>query len=171
MENLCLVQDFSRIVRFLVFIFDLGFFTDLNRISLENGCADWTISSYIKHEKFAELEHFLKNIREMREDQFSTFFNFTLKTLDSIGLQSKSAELMEKFSKNIPAAKKEKANLKEESTHVPNKNRDTCPTCNKEVQKDWKVCPFCKTSLPIICPCGRKIEPDWKYCPICGKNI
>ena len=58
-----------------------------------------------------------------------------------------------------------------------------CLSCGKEIDIEWKVCPFCESLLngeeKIFvkteekekykkCPsCGNDIEPDWTACPFC----
>ncbi|MDL2280761.1 zinc ribbon domain-containing protein [Selenomonadales bacterium OttesenSCG-928-I06] len=47
-----------------------------------------------------------------------------------------------------------------------------CPECLKEVQEDFKVCPYCGCSLKLQCKnCGAKLEQDWKVCPHCQEKI
>ncbi|MCB9779936.1 MAG: zinc ribbon domain-containing protein [Alphaproteobacteria bacterium] len=46
---------------------------------------------------------------------------------------------------------------------------NTCNACKKELQPDWKVCPFCGTSTQTKCAeCGKDIQPEWRACPYCG---
>jgi len=47
-----------------------------------------------------------------------------------------------------------------------------CPSCQKEIQVDWKMCPFCRASLTTeICSnCGKEMQTDWKKCPYCLSN-
>lgn len=51
-----------------------------------------------------------------------------------------------------------------------------CPHCNKPVENDWKVCPFCQESLVKFAvhyciKCGTGVEDSWKVCPKCGELI
>lgn len=45
-----------------------------------------------------------------------------------------------------------------------------CPRCGKEVEANWKVCPYCKTDLkPVICPHCRHANPSTSTrCQRCG---
>jgi len=49
-----------------------------------------------------------------------------------------------------------------------------CHKCKKEMQKDWKVCPFCATSIPQknkCTSCGKLIDPFWISCPFCDTPV
>ena len=47
--------------------------------------------------------------------------------------------------------------------------KSQCPNCEKEILKDFKICPYCEFALEYYCKnCDTKIEPDWKVCPYCG---
>jgi RNA polymerase subunit RPABC4/transcription elongation factor Spt4 len=44
-----------------------------------------------------------------------------------------------------------------------------CPTCRKEVSTDFKVCPYCASSLHTSCEsCGKPLKPEFKVCPYCA---
>ncbi|MBS3972944.1 MAG: zinc ribbon domain-containing protein [Erysipelotrichia bacterium] len=44
-----------------------------------------------------------------------------------------------------------------------------CPTCRKEVSADFKVCPYCASSLQTSCEsCGKPLKPEFKVCPYCA---
>jgi RNA polymerase subunit RPABC4/transcription elongation factor Spt4 len=44
-----------------------------------------------------------------------------------------------------------------------------CPTCRKEVGADFKVCPYCASSLHTSCEsCGKPLKPEFKVCPYCA---
>jgi RNA polymerase subunit RPABC4/transcription elongation factor Spt4 len=46
-----------------------------------------------------------------------------------------------------------------------------CPTCSKQVQEDFKICPYCATSLHHDCEqCGKSLKPEFKVCPYCGHH-
>jgi RNA polymerase subunit RPABC4/transcription elongation factor Spt4 len=45
-----------------------------------------------------------------------------------------------------------------------------CPTCRKEVSADFKVCPYCASSLQTSCEsCGKPLKPEFKVCPYCAR--
>lgn len=47
-----------------------------------------------------------------------------------------------------------------------------CPTCNKPVQADYQICPYCATALQRHCPnCHKEVGPDFKVCPYCRTNL
>lgn len=49
-----------------------------------------------------------------------------------------------------------------------------CPNCNKEVQSDWKGCPYCEVELKEekkCSSCGRPLDSDWKTCPFCSEKV
>jgi len=47
-----------------------------------------------------------------------------------------------------------------------------CPICGKQVEENWKICPYCKTELYNICyNCGKEIDSSWIVCPYCRKAI
>jgi type IV pilus assembly protein PilB len=44
-----------------------------------------------------------------------------------------------------------------------------CPACERKVETDMVVCPWCATTLDRgHCQgCGRELDPDWRICPWC----
>jgi RNA polymerase subunit RPABC4/transcription elongation factor Spt4 len=47
-----------------------------------------------------------------------------------------------------------------------------CPSCGREVEEDFDICPYCNSPLKKSCPsCKRGIEPDFVVCPYCGFNL
>jgi type IV pilus assembly protein PilB len=44
-----------------------------------------------------------------------------------------------------------------------------CPACERKVEPDMVVCPWCATTLDRgHCQgCGRELDPDWRICPWC----
>jgi RNA polymerase subunit RPABC4/transcription elongation factor Spt4 len=48
-------------------------------------------------------------------------------------------------------------------------SRATCPHCQKPVEADFLLCPWCHTELKKRCPgCQRALELEWSVCPYCG---
>ena len=44
-----------------------------------------------------------------------------------------------------------------------------CISCGNNVNKEYKICPYCGNSLDSKCSkCGTKISPNWILCPKCG---
>jgi type IV pilus assembly protein PilB len=44
-----------------------------------------------------------------------------------------------------------------------------CPACERKVEPDMVVCPWCATTLDRghCGGCGRELDPDWRICPWC----
>jgi type IV pilus assembly protein PilB len=44
-----------------------------------------------------------------------------------------------------------------------------CPACERKVEPDMVVCPWCATTLDRghCTGCGRELDPDWRICPWC----
>jgi len=54
---------------------------------------------------------------------------------------------------------------------APKTLESQCPSCDKKIEPDWKVCPYCEFALEYYCKnCDKKIEPDWRVCPYCGSK-
>jgi RNA polymerase subunit RPABC4/transcription elongation factor Spt4 len=44
-----------------------------------------------------------------------------------------------------------------------------CPGCNRQIERDWMICPSCHTRLKKKCTyCGKLMELPWNLCPYCG---
>ena len=44
-----------------------------------------------------------------------------------------------------------------------------CPTCQRQMEDEYLVCPFCRTKLREPCSgCGRGLDLRWAACPFCG---
>jgi RNA polymerase subunit RPABC4/transcription elongation factor Spt4 len=41
-----------------------------------------------------------------------------------------------------------------------------CPACRADVNTDFKICPYCGTSLQCG-QCGKRVVAEWKVCPYC----
>ncbi|MDW2975191.1 MAG: zinc ribbon domain-containing protein [Alphaproteobacteria bacterium] len=48
-----------------------------------------------------------------------------------------------------------------------------CTKCGKEINKDFKLCPYCGESVnKLTCPkCNKELESDYNLCPYCGENL
>jgi double zinc ribbon protein len=47
-----------------------------------------------------------------------------------------------------------------------------CPHCDYEVEKDFLRCPSCLRKLKDSCTtCGKPLDPEWKICPYCEAEI
>jgi RNA polymerase subunit RPABC4/transcription elongation factor Spt4 len=47
-----------------------------------------------------------------------------------------------------------------------------CPGCDKRVDVEWIICPWCRTRLHRVCPnCERLVGLDWSLCAWCGMDF
>ena len=47
-----------------------------------------------------------------------------------------------------------------------------CPSCGRQVQADFVVCPYCGKPMRASCPkCGKQVERDFVACPYCGTPL
>ncbi len=59
--------------------------------------------------------------------------------------------------------------LEEEALLQSIEEQPTCPGCGQRVEKDWLLCPICRTQLNRTCRrCGQAISLYWTICPYCG---
>ncbi len=43
-----------------------------------------------------------------------------------------------------------------------------CPQCQRLIQIDFLICPFCATASPYVCAsCAKPQQKDWAVCPFC----
>ena len=48
----------------------------------------------------------------------------------------------------------------------------SCPSCGKQIQSDFSLCPYCGFELPTQCPkCGKAVKKDFAICPYCGAKL
>jgi len=54
-------------------------------------------------------------------------------------------------------------------THSDHGGSHSCPSCDRKVEEDMVVCPWCATTLDRghCANCARSLDPDWKICPYC----
>ncbi len=63
-------------------------------------------------------------------------------------------------------------NLAEEALLAEVEAIKTCPGCDKRVEAEWIICPWCRTRLNRVCPnCERLVGLDWTICAWCGKDF
>ena len=63
-------------------------------------------------------------------------------------------------------------NLAEEALLAEVESIHHCPTCEKRIDDEWIICPFCRTRLNRVCPnCSRLVGMDWSLCAWCGKDF
>lgn len=60
-------------------------------------------------------------------------------------------------------------NLAEEAILQDLAERHVCPSCQRRVESDYIICPYCHEQLRFRCVgCGRLLQPIWDVCPYCG---
>jgi len=48
----------------------------------------------------------------------------------------------------------------------------TCKGCDRRVDPEWIICPWCRRRLNRVCPnCERLVGLDWSLCAWCGKDF
>jgi RNA polymerase subunit RPABC4/transcription elongation factor Spt4 len=63
-------------------------------------------------------------------------------------------------------------NLAEEALLAEVESVKTCRSCDRRVNEDWIICPWCRTRLNRVCPnCERLVGLDWSLCAWCGKDF
>jgi RNA polymerase subunit RPABC4/transcription elongation factor Spt4 len=63
-------------------------------------------------------------------------------------------------------------NLAEEALLAEVEAIKTCRGCDKRVDAEWIICPWCRTRLNRVCPnCDRLVGLDWTLCAWCGKDF
>jgi RNA polymerase subunit RPABC4/transcription elongation factor Spt4 len=47
-----------------------------------------------------------------------------------------------------------------------------CENCNRRVEDDWLICPYCRRQLTHRCQtCGRTVGLDWSVCGWCAADL
>jgi RNA polymerase subunit RPABC4/transcription elongation factor Spt4 len=63
-------------------------------------------------------------------------------------------------------------NLAEEALLAEVEAVKTCRGCDRRVDEEWIICPWCRTRLSRVCPnCERLVGLDWTLCAWCGKDF
>jgi RNA polymerase subunit RPABC4/transcription elongation factor Spt4 len=63
-------------------------------------------------------------------------------------------------------------NLAEEALLAEVEAIRTCRTCDRRVDPEWIICPWCRHRLNRVCPnCERLVGLDWSLCAWCGKDF
>jgi type IV pilus assembly protein PilB len=54
-------------------------------------------------------------------------------------------------------------------THADSTGANSCPACERRVEPDMVVCPWCAATLDRghCQTCARNLDPDWRLCPWC----
>ena len=63
-------------------------------------------------------------------------------------------------------------NLAEEALLAEVEAIKTCRNCDRRVNAEWIICPWCRTRLNRVCPnCSKMVGLDWTICAWCGKDF
>jgi RNA polymerase subunit RPABC4/transcription elongation factor Spt4 len=47
-----------------------------------------------------------------------------------------------------------------------------CPTCGREIELDFVICPYCRTQFARRCrSCQRWLRLGWRVCPYCAEEV
>ena len=47
-----------------------------------------------------------------------------------------------------------------------------CPTCGREIEQEFIVCPYCRTQFARRCiNCDRSLRLGWSLCPYCATEV
>lgn len=47
-----------------------------------------------------------------------------------------------------------------------------CPTCGREIELDFVICPYCRTQFARRCRgCQRWLRLGWRVCPYCADEV
>jgi RNA polymerase subunit RPABC4/transcription elongation factor Spt4 len=63
-------------------------------------------------------------------------------------------------------------NLAEEALLAEVEAVKTCRGCDRRVDPEWILCPWCRSRLNRVCPnCEKLVGLDWTLCAWCGKDF
>ncbi|MCH8518851.1 zinc ribbon domain-containing protein [Candidatus Gracilibacteria bacterium] len=78
-------------------------------------------------------------------------------------------QFLEEVDENIESLKEY---VEVKNTAIVDMHEDTpltCHNCEKEIEKDFIICPHCLTNLRHPCrKCKREIRSSWEVCPYCA---
>jgi RNA polymerase subunit RPABC4/transcription elongation factor Spt4 len=61
--------------------------------------------------------------------------------------------------------------LEEEALLQEIEDRHTCPECERRVERDFQLCPWCRATLRNRCTaCQKLLNLRWEICPYCGEE-
>ena len=47
-----------------------------------------------------------------------------------------------------------------------------CPTCGREIEHEFIICPYCRTQFARRCAsCDRPLRLGWSLCPYCATDV
>lgn len=66
-------------------------------------------------------------------------------------------------------SEKYERSLEEEYLRRDIEEKYACPSCQRPIEHDFLLCPYCHTSLRRRCPsCKRVVDLTWSLCPYCA---
>jgi hypothetical protein len=55
---------------------------------------------------------------------------------------------------------------------VVEKGGRPCPTCGRDIEEDFVMCPYCRTQFARRCTaCEHTLRLGWPVCPFCGAEV
>jgi type IV pilus assembly protein PilB len=89
----------------------------------------------------------------------------------SVSSQARAAGMLTLRAAAIEKARRGETTFEEavRVTHADHHASHACPACERPVEQDMVVCPWCAATLDRgHCEgCARTLDPDWKICPWC----
>jgi RNA polymerase subunit RPABC4/transcription elongation factor Spt4 len=57
-------------------------------------------------------------------------------------------------------------------TEAPSEDVRPCPSCGRDIEPEFVVCPYCRTQFARRCrSCQRWLRLGWRLCPYCAADI
>jgi hypothetical protein len=64
----------------------------------------------------------------------------------------------------------EQALAEEELVDVPSAR--PCPSCGRDIEPEFVICPYCRTQFARRCSaCGKWLRLGWHVCPYCAEEV
>ncbi len=55
---------------------------------------------------------------------------------------------------------------------LESQNTEKCPNCQKLVNQEFTICPYCSFNISCVClNCNKKLDPAWNICPYCRTEV
>jgi hypothetical protein len=60
----------------------------------------------------------------------------------------------------------------QEEEQVESPSSRPCPTCGREIEQEFVICPYCRTQFARRCiACGKWLRLGWHVCPYCAEDV
>jgi RNA polymerase subunit RPABC4/transcription elongation factor Spt4 len=54
----------------------------------------------------------------------------------------------------------------------PDEKTRPCPTCGREIEREFVICPYCRTQFARRChTCQHWLRLGWRVCPYCAEEV